>query len=122
MTDWHDKDKNRCGGQRTTDGNTQSPVAIFTSTADTIEDGNINLRSSVLSRTVLHALSNATGDEKVPGTFCPSESVDEAPASEIREVPGTLFSEQNDNPFVVICNMLSHGVCFDVGFVSTLSH
>jgi tetratricopeptide (TPR) repeat protein len=47
-----------------------------------------------LWRTVLHALSSATGDEKVPGTFCPSESVDGAPASEIREVPGTLFSGQ----------------------------
>ena len=47
--------------------------------------------AGAIFRTVLHALSCATGDEKVPGTFCPSESVDEAPASEIREVPGTFF-------------------------------
>jgi hypothetical protein len=45
----------------------------------------------VFPETGVHALSNATGDEKVPGTFCPSESVDETPASEIREVPGTFF-------------------------------
>ena len=47
-----------------------------------------------LFKTVLHGLTHATENEKVPGTFCPSESVEEASDSEIREVPGTLFPGQ----------------------------
>ena len=33
---------------------------------------------------------------KVPGTFCPSGSVQEIPAIEVREVPGTLSTTPTD--------------------------
>ena len=62
-----------------------------TKTMSGIHPGSRTARVHIVRlQTVPHLLASAAGGKEVPGTVCPSGSVDEVPAIETREVPGTL--------------------------------